>query len=432
MTATIIIAAVAAVIAIVAAWMLGGNKVKAEYQQKISALEGELIRKEAEANSEKQLRESEKKNHEESFKSLKEAQEQALAATKAQLVTESERQMKQREESLKQEAAEAIKNITGDLNKDIKAMTEAFEKQKEAQNTAKAEIKTQFDETVKHLKEQTESIGNTADNLAQALKGKNKMQGIFGETILGNILKAEGLVEGRDYESEVTLRDSKGRTIKNENSGSKMRPDFVLHYPNGIDALLDSKVSLSALSDYFAAESDEQREDAAKRNLASVWKHVEELAGKEYQRYVVGRQTLDLVIMFIPNYAAYQLAKMKNENIFSEALQKKVLITTEETLIPFLTLIHSARLQKEQMANVEKIMQAAHDVVERVGIFYKSQIALEGKIEAALTSCRENTRRLVDGNQSIVKAARRAIGYGVEKPTTDNALPEPETPLLED
>ena len=288
MTATIIIAAVAAVIAIIAAWMLGGNKVKAEYQQKISALEGELIRKEAEANSEKQLRESEKKNHEESFKSLKEAQEQALAATKAQLVTESERQMKQREESLKQEAAEAIKNITGDLNKDIKAMTEAFEKQKEAQNTAKAEIKTQFDETVKHLKEQTESIGNTADNLAQALKGKNKMQGIFGETILGNILKAEGLVEGRDYESEVTLRDSKGRTIKNENSGSKMRPDFVLHYPNGIDALLDSKVSLSALSDYFAAESDEQREDAAKRNLASVWKHVEELAGKEYQRYVVG------------------------------------------------------------------------------------------------------------------------------------------------
>lgn len=105
------------------------------------------------------------------------------------------------------------------------------------------------------------------------------------------------------------------------------------------------------------------------RNLDSVLKHIDELASKEYQKYIVGRNTLDYTIMFIPNYGAYQLAKQEDPDIFQKAFKKNVLITTEETLLPFLRLIRSAWVQKQQFENMEGIVNAATNIVKRVGLF---------------------------------------------------------------
>jgi DNA recombination protein RmuC len=309
-------------------------------------------------------------------------------------------------------------------------MKEAFEAQKKTHAEESSSIKTQFAETVRHLKEQTDTIGNKAENLASALKGKNKMQGIFGETILENILKAEGLREGHDYEAEIWLRDKKGNIIQNEETGRKMRPDFALHFPDDTDILIDSKVSLSALSDYFEAETDEQRADASRRNLESVINHIKELTGKEYQKYVVGRKTLEYVIMFIPNYGAYQLAKQEDPEVFAEAFKQNILITTEETLIPFLRLIRTAWVQMEQMENITEIVKAAEDMVERVGLFCRYNSALEKDLQDVLKGFRENSERLVNGRQSIVKAAMRAINHGITPPAGKNALPMVSSTLL--
>jgi len=266
-------------------------------------------------------------------------------------------------------------------------------------------------------------IGTQAEDLAKALKSKNKVQGNFGETILENMLKDQGFREGTDYESEYWLRDKNGNRIRNEETGKLMRPDFVLHLPDQTDILVDSKMSLAALTDYFAAETDKEREDAAARNLESVKSHIKELTGKEYQKYVVGRKTLDFVIMFIPNYGAWQLAKMSDTGLFNWALERGVLITTEETLVPFLRLIHGAWVQKEQMENIEGIVKAAEEMVNRVGIFCSANAALEKDLEDVLDGFKENTKRLVDGKQSIVKAAMKAIEHGVPAPSGKNALP---------
>ena len=266
--------------------------------------------------------------------------------------------------------------------------------------------------------------------MASALKVKIKMQGIFGETILENILKAEGLREGHDYDAEFWLRDKKGNLILNEETGKKMRPDFALHFPDNTDILIDSKVSLSALSDYFEAETDEQRADASHRNLESIQNHIKELTSKEYQKYVVGRKTLDYVIMFIPNYGAYQLAKQEEPEIFAEAFKQNILITTEETLLPFLRLIRTAWVQMEQMENIAEIVKAAEDMVERVGIFCRYNSALEKNLQDVLDNFRENSNRLVNGKQSIVKAAMRAINHGITPPSDKNALPIVSSTLL--
>ena len=434
-TIILIIAAAAVIItALVIAWIVSDSKARAGFLQEIRSKEEDLIRKEAQVRTAEALRASEreqyekamdeiKASHEKAIAELKIGQEKAIEAARTALALENEKTLKAREQALKQEAAETMKVITGGLDRNIREMKEAFEAQKKSQTEESSSIRTQFAETVRHLKEQTDTIGNKAETLASALKGQNKMQGIFGETILENILKAEGLREGHDYDAEFWLRDKKGDLIRNEENGKHMRPDFALHFPDDTDILIDSKVSLSALADYFEAETPEERADASRRNLESIQNHIKELTGKEYQKYVVGRKTLDYVIMFIPNYGAYQLAKQEDPEVFAEAFRQNILITTEETLIPFLRLIRTAWVQMEQMENITEIVKAAEDMVERVGLFCRYNAALEKDLEDVLSGFRENTNRLVDGKQSIVKAAYRAIDHGITPPAGKNALP---------
>lgn len=450
MNANITIAIIAAVIiiAVVIAWVLSSNKAKvafkAELDSKAAELrrltslaaeqDGKLIRKEADVRTAETLLENERRQHEKAMAEIRVSQEKALAelkagqekaieAAKTALELENEKMLKSREETLKKEAAETMKAITGGLDQNIKDMKEAFEAQKKSHAEESTAIKTKFDETVRHLKEQTENIGTTAEDLSKALKGQSKMQGIFGETILENILKAEGLREGHDYDAEFWLRDKRGNRIVNEETGKKMRPDFALHFPNDTDVLIDSKVSLTALADYFAAETDEERAAAAARNLQSVENHIKELTSKEYQKYVVGRNTLDYVIMFIPNYGAYQLAKMEDKDIFAKAFNQNVLITTEETLIPFLRLIRTAWVQKEQMENISEIVNAAQNMVDRVALFCEENTALENSLDAFVKKFKKNSARLVESDKSIVGAAWKAINHGLKTPA-NHILPD--------
>ena len=86
-------------------------------------------------------------------------------------------------------------------------MKEAFDAQKKAHAEESSAIKTQFEQTVRHLKEQTDAIGTQAGDLANALKGQNKMQGIFGETILPDGRIAKYPLPERDASKLLVYRD---------------------------------------------------------------------------------------------------------------------------------------------------------------------------------------------------------------------------------
>lgn len=423
----VLIVLIAVAVTAVIVWMLAQSICKNSYNKEKSELEAALASEKALRANEKTEYEArllhEREDHEKSIAHLKEgydssvaamkeAHKLALDAAKAQIALENQERLKEREESLKKEAEETFKTITSSIDKSMKDMKESFEAQKKATVDGSASIRTKFDETVENLRRQTENVGSQAEGLAKALRGQNKMQGVFGETVLENILHSEGLQKGRDYDPEEYLRDESGRILDNEDSGRRMRPDFVLHFPDGTDILIDSKVSLTALSDYYDAETDDARSDAAKRNLESVLKHVKELSAKSYQKYVKSARTLDYVIMFIPNYGAYQLAKQENPNIFNEAFKQNVLITTEETLIPFVRLIRSAWVQKIQIDNMQGIVEAAGRMIDKVADFCAANIKVKDALERTVKLFDENHKRLVDGRGSIVSTARRVVKMG--------------------
>ncbi len=375
-------------------------------------------------NYEKTLQEI-KENHREALKEQGEAYEKQSNALKAEMMAKTEEILKKRQEELDKKAAETFETITGNLGKDLKEMKTAFEENKTKNSEDTATMKEKFEYAVRQLAEQTKSIGDKADHLADAMRGQKKMQGCWGETILQNLLDAEGMVEGRDYDKEETLRDELGIVILNEDSEKRMRPDYILHFVDNQDVVIDSKVSLSAFADYMEAETDVQRADASARNLAAFKEQIKRLAGKRYSDYLKsGRRMVDYVIMFVPNYPALQLAYIAEPKLWKWAYEQKVLITSAETLMPFLRTIFLAWRNVEQVRNQQKIIESAQNMIGRVADFAASMQTLGKKLDEAQSAFDAADKKLKNSGQGILVSAGQIVKLGVPMPAK-KVLPEP-------
>ena len=389
-------------------------------------LENSLIGAKEALKAAQGLREADERAHQKALQMQQESFSQQLEAVRAQMTVETEKLLKQREEALTAKAEETFRTLAGPLGKDLKAMQESFDAQKRSQAEGTATLKTAVEQAVKHLQEQTSSIGSKADNLAQALKGQNKRAGTWGEVILYNMLLNEGMEEGRDFDREETLRDALGTVVYNEDSGKRMRPDFILHYPDRTEVIVDAKTSMEALSDWFSSENPVEKENAAQRNLQAIRAQIKSLSLKRYQDYIrEGYKTLDYVIMFIPNYSSLQLAKTLAPNIFTEAYRQGVLITTEETLMPFLRMIRIAWINYEQARNQEKIIKAAQTMVDRVYDFSKAHAAMGEKLRAAQDEYDKVSAKIGESGNSILTSARQLLKLGVPR-NPKKLLPEAE------
>lgn len=339
-----------------------------------------------------------------------------MEALKAQLAADSEKALKAREEDLDRRAKAMFESLAGSLDKEIKDMKDAFDKNRMTHAETSQHLRANLDNAVKSLCEQTASIGDKADNLADALRGRNKTQGNWGEVILDNLFTAEGLREGRDYDKEETLRDENGGLLRNEDTARFMRPDFILHYPDGNDIVVDSKVVLTAMYDYYSAEDDNLKADALDRHVASMREQVRKLARKDYSRYLKpGHRMLDYVIMFVPVYSALRLATESDRHLWHDAYSQGVLITTEETLMPFLRMIRIAWTSHEQVANQQQIIAAAETVIARVSDLCSAHARMGRKLEEAMEQYEACDRKIRERGQSIVGAANKLISYGVPK-----------------
>lgn len=431
-TVIIIIAAAAALVVIFITWLITHTAVSSRWKDRLSietvrwqgllrskdedlAEKDMLIaRKEAELEGEKKLAQERQAAHQE-FKQVQEkALQQQIAAIKAEMTARTEEILKAREDELDKKAKETFQSISSDLGKDLKDMKDAFEASKKTQSETSASLKERFESAVKDLEAQTRTIGDKADHLADAMRGRKKLQGCWGETILLNLLTDEGLVEGRDFHKEATLRDELGFVIRNEDSERKMRPDFILHFPDSNDIVIDSKVSLSAYADYIEAGGEQERKDAAKRNTEAIKEQVKNLSRKDYSRYLVpGHRMLDFVIMFVPNYPALQLAYAEDPGIWKAAYADKVLITTEETLMPFLRMISIAWTNVEQVRNQQQIITKAQDMIDRVADFAKFHAEMGKKLDEARACYEKCDDKLKDSGRSIVTSARQVVQLGV-------------------
>lgn len=437
MITVIIVLSVVSVLLLVAAVALfsGRKGLQGRYEDKIAAQKEyyERLLAEQKESSTKQLAEQ-KETSDKLIKDLKEDHkatlEAQIAAIKAEMTAQTEQLLKQREEALNKKAEETFKNLSGGIDKSLKDMKTAFDESKKQSSEDAATFGEKFENAVRRLEEQSKNIGNKADHLADAMKGQKKIQGCWGETLLMNLLSDEGFEQGRDYDREETLRDELGFVIKNEDSDQKMRPDFILHFVNDQDVVVDAKVSLAAYARYVECESPEDKEEASKSNLQAIKDQVKRLAGKDYSNYLrPGRKMVDYVIMFVPNYPALQLAYEREPKLWQEAYKSKVLITSAETLMPFLRMINLAWRNVEQVKNQQKIIDAASNMVARVADFAGYMAVVGQKLEDAQKAYDNADKKLRNAGQGILVSAHQVLKLGVPAPAKKN-LPEPDIMAL--
>ena len=265
------------------------------------------------------------------------------------------------------------------------------------------------------MMEQTAAVGKQADNLATALRSNNKAVGNWGEVILLNLLEGMGLQEGMDYVQQETIKDMDGRTVLSDESGRRLVPDVVLYLPENKAVVIDSKVSLDGYIDYSNSTDDTGRAVALASHRRSVEAHVKELSDKNYSQYIrqTGRDSLDYVVMFMPNEGAFQLYYQNFREDWHKAFDKKVIITGESNLFAMLKIIENTWIRVNQQKNTEEVMRLASELLDRVGKFANTFDDM-GVVLGKATAKFEEARRVLSGRVSVVSTARKLEKKGVQ------------------
>ena len=333
--------------------------------------------------------------------------------------------LEQSASKLKDSNTETMTGITQPLKDAIANMQKAInDNQKES-----AAHSASFREQMLMMMQQTQQLGEKAESLTNVLRRDNKVSGNMGEIILGDLLTSQGLTEGIHYEVQARLRDELGKPMKHDETGKEMQPDVILHYPQGQDAIIDSKVSLVAYEKYVNAESPEDKERYLQDHIKSVRSHVNELARKDYSKYIKnGRDAVDFVIMFVPFESSLQLALANDPTLWREAFEKKVFVTGEQNLLGILHMIHIAWVQNQQAENQEKVFGLAEQLLDRLGDFVQRYNDLGEKLHKAQEVYDSTNNKLITGRQSVAQKARELVDLGA-KENPNRRIPKPEIAL---
>ena len=356
---------------------------------------------------------------------IREEKQEEQQKRDAQFMNMAQQVLERSAAKLKDSNTETMTGITQPLKEAISNMQKAIsENQKES-----AAHSASFREQMLQMMQQTQQLGEKAESLTNVLRRDNKVSGNMGEIILGDLLASQGLTEGTHYEVQARLRDDLGRPLKHDETGKEMQPDVILHYPQGQDAIIDSKVSLVAYEKYVNAETPEEKERYLQEHIKSVRSHVNELARKDYSKYIKnGRETVDFVIMFVPFESSLQLALANDPTLWREAFEKKVFVTGEQNLLGILHMIHIAWVQNQQAENQEKVFGLAEQLLDRLGDFVQRYNDLGTKIEAVQKASDNTNNKLVTGRQSVVQKGRELIDLGA-KENANRKIPMPEVGL---
>ncbi len=348
-----------------------------------------------------------------------------LSTAREQMTNVARQMLEMNADKLKAQNAESIGHITQPLKDAIGEMRRAIgESMKDSERNSAS-----FREQMRLMMESNKAIGEKAESLANVLRRDNKAAGNMGEIILGDLLASQGLTEGIHYEVQARLRDENGRTLKNDDTGREMQPDVILHYPQGQDAIIDSKVSLVAYERYVNAESPEEKERFLQEHIKSVRQHATELARKDYSRYIKApREAVDFVIMFVPFESSLQLALANDPTLWRDAFEKKVFITGEQNLLGILHIIHVAWVQNQQAENQKKVFGLAEQLLDRLGDFAKRFSDLGDVIERVRKAYDFADNKLISGNQSVVKKGRELVELGA-KENPNRKIPQPREAL---
>lgn len=321
-------------------------------------------------------------------------------------------------EQFNRHSQERLEAVLQPFDKDLRLFREKVESYYGEESRQRFSLQ----ENIKSLVEANRRISDEAVNLTRAIAGtnNNKFQGDWGETILEQILENSGLIEGEQWEHQVTLRDEKGSAALNEETNRSMKPDVIVHFPGKRDIIIDSKVSLKAYMEYLAAEDETVRAVHLKEHVASVRRHIDELAAKHYNKY--NKNSLDYVMLFIPNEPSYFVAMEADNALWNYAYKKGIVLISPSNLISTLFVVNSLWTRERQQRDVQRIVDTANAIYDKFVNFVDNFGKIETALEKAQEAYGEAFKQLKTGKGNISKRLGELKEMGLL--TTTKQLPD--------
>ena len=354
--------------------------------------------------------------HQESMAALQTRFDETLKTMRMQVQTATDNLLKQRQKEFTEQSNTNLGQIVNPLRETIDQMKKAMEDNTLKQTSMSSEMRTH----IEHMIRQSLAAQKSTEELTRVFKHGSKVQGDWGETVLDELLEAQGLTRGIHYDTQAVIRNAQGEAVKSD-GGNTLRPDVILHLDQRREVIIDSKVSLTAFMDYVNAENEEERKQYLKAHIASLQNHVKELSAKDYSSYIQPPKVkMDYVIMFVPHTGALWTALNEQPDLWRKAMDKNVFIADEQTLFAALRIINLTWTQIAQAQNHEKVFALANEMLNRVSQFMKKYEAIGKALDNASKAYNEGEKKLLDKGQSIIKTCDKLQKLGAK--TSDPSL----------
>jgi len=243
-------------------------------------------------------------------------------------------------------------------------------------------------------------LSEDARNLTTALKGESQRRGAWGELILERTLELSGLERGREFELQVSTEN-------------RLRPDAVIHLPEGRFIVVDSKVSLVDYERSCNLEGETERNAALNAHAAAVRQHVKSLSEKGYPDLFEGK-TPEVVMMFLPVEPAFGAALTSDPNLFEFAFSHRVILVTPSTLLAALRTVTNVWKVEKQTKNVLEIARLGGVLHDKLTEFAKGLLVVKQRLAQATEAHDDSLSRLKDQKGNILGTATRLHELGAK------------------
>ena len=309
----------------------------------------------------------------------------------------------------------AVKNADQDKEGAFSAATDALAQSmddyiKAIRESEKADIKrsAELSKEVGDVSKLGMQLAQETRELAKALKGDSQAQGAWGEVVVENLLQSMGFVEGRDYIKKLseTGLDKKRR-----------QTDFVLNLPGNRQIVIDSKVSLTAYTEYVNAQEESAATSAMKAHCRSIRNHVEELASKNYA-HMESIHTLDFVLMVVPLESAFIDAMRTDPSLYEDLVgNRRVKVVSGTSFRLALLLIQELWKRENQSRNQMQLLERAGHLHDKITLFLESFARIGFELGQAKTAYDDAQTQLVSGTGNVIRQTEmlRELGAKVKK-----------------
>ena len=295
---------------------------------------------------------------------------------------------------------EALEVTLSPLRRDIGDFRKQVESAYDKENADRNKLVGQLSE----LQKQTMQVSADAVSLANALRGDNKAQGNWGEFILEKLLEDSGLSKGREYDTQVALKDE---------SGKRRNPDVIIHLPEGRDIVIDAKVSLVDYERYFHAEDDETKKQCLRQHLSSLRAHIKGLSHKDYEN-LEGVNSLDFVLIFVPVEAAFMLALDQDPEMMRDAYDRGIILVSPSTLMVTLRTIKSLWRYADQSRNAQVIADKAGGLYDQFVRYIESLEEVGKHISKSQEAWDTAHKRLSTGKGNLIRRTEELKKLGAK------------------